>query len=223
VPRPPVPDLSLERELWSAGHGVVAGLDEVGRGAWAGPLTIAAVVVPAAGRVNGIRDSKQLTESRREELFDRITAWCAHVSVGHVSPLECDALGMSAAMRLAGWRALDGLGVEVDRILLDGSWDFLGDDRVVTVVRGDASCRSIAAASVVAKVTRDRIMRADAPSYPAFEFERNKGYPSPRHRLALAGYGPTAIHRRSWSYMDQLPWPHLRVAPVTTGAGAAVS
>ncbi len=214
-----VPDLSLERRLWSDGHRVVVGLDEVGRGAWAGPLTIAAVVVPRVGRVQGIRDSKQVPEARREQLHDRIVDWCEWVSVGHVAAQECDEIGMSAALRLAGRRALDGLGVEVDRILLDGSWDFLGDERVVTIVRGDSTSRSIAAASIVAKVTRDRMMRLDAPCYPAFDFERNKGYPSPRHRLALAGYGPTAIHRRSWSYMDQLPWPNLRVPPAASAPG----
>jgi ribonuclease HII len=207
------PDLAVERRLWSSGHDVVVGLDEVGRGAWAGPLTIAAVVVPRDRRINGIRDSKQIPESQRDALCDRITSWCERYSVGHVSAAECDSLGMSAAMGLCGRRALDGLGLAADRILLDGPWNFLDDDRVITIVGGDVTSRTIAAASVIAKVTRDRIMRTDARSYPGFEFERNKGYPSPRHRIALAGYGPTAIHRRSWSYMERLPWPNLRIRP----------
>jgi len=200
------PGLEHERRLWADGHQVVAGLDEVGRGAWAGPLSVGAVVLPRDRRINGIRDSKRLAEPRREELHDRIVDWCVAVSVGHVAPAECDELGMSAAMRLAARRALDGLGLQVDRVLVDGPWDFVGDGRAVNVVRGDSTCRSIATASILAKVRRDRIMRADAESYPPFDFDRNKGYPSPRHRLALAGYGPTAIHRRSWSFMDQLPW-----------------
>jgi len=141
VVRNSVPGLDHERALWRAGYEVVAGLDEVGRGAWAGPLTVGAVVLPRGRRVNGVRDSKQLSEARREELFDRIVDWCEASAVGHASPAECDELGMSDAMRLAAKRALDGLGVAVDRVLVDGPWDFVGDGRAVNVVRGDATCR----------------------------------------------------------------------------------
>jgi ribonuclease HII len=108
------------------------------------------------------------------------------------------------------------LGVTPDRILLDGSHDFIGDGRTRTIVKGDATCVSIAAASILAKVSRDRMMRAEAENFPAFDFHRNKGYPCPRHRMALAALGPTTIHRRSWSYMDDLPWSGLhRVDPAT--------
>ena len=100
-------------------------------------------------------------------------------------------------------------------MLLDGPWDFVGGDNVHTVVRGDAVCLSIAAASIVAKVSRDRLMREQADNYPAFAFERNKGYPCPRHKLALKGYGPTPIHRRSWVFMDNLPWLTRRTPPVS--------
>lgn len=200
------PTLAVEKELWGAGDEVVVGVDEVGRGAWAGPLTIGAVVLPRDRRVNGVRDSKQLTEARREQLFDRVAQWCVAWSVGHATHEECDRLGMSDAQRLAARRAIDGLGVVPDRVLIDGRWDFIGGGRTRTIVKGDATCLSIAAASVLAKVTRDRMMRADAESYPAFDFDRNKGYPCPRHQLALKGYGPTAIHRRSWAFMDGTPW-----------------
>jgi ribonuclease HII len=200
------PTLSVEKELWDAGHDVVVGVDEVGRGAWAGPLTIGAVVLPRDRRVYGVRDSKQLTEARREQLFDRIRDWCVAWSVGHATHEECDELGMSDAQRLAARRAIEGLGVEPDTVLIDGRWDFVGGGRTRMIVRGDASCLSIAAASILAKVTRDRIMRAEADSYPAFDFDRNKGYPCPRHKLALKGYGPTAIHRRTWAFMDSIPW-----------------
>jgi len=185
---------------------VVAGMDEVGRGAWAGPLTVAAVVIPKDRRIYKVRDSKMLTEAERESMFDRITDWVEQWAVGHASQVECDELGMSDAQRLAARRALDGLGVAVDRILLDGNWDFVGDGRARTVVRGDRSSLSIAAASIVAKVTRDRIMRAHAPSFPMFNFEGNKGYPCPVHKSALQGWGPSAIHRRSWVFMDGLVW-----------------
>jgi ribonuclease HII len=200
------PTLRVEQELWASGHEVVVGVDEVGRGAWAGPLTIGAVVLPRDRRVYGVRDSKQLTEARREQLFDRVGEWCVAWSVGHATHEECDDLGMSEAQRVAARRALDGLGVEADRVLVDGRWDFVGGGRTTMIVKGDATCLSIAAASILAKVTRDRMMRDEADSYPGFDFDRNKGYPCPRHKLALKGYGPTAIHRRTWAFMDGLPW-----------------
>jgi ribonuclease HII len=206
APRRRGPTLSVEKELWAAGDRVVVGMDEVGRGAWAGPLSIGAVVLPPDRRVNGVRDSKQLTEARREALFERIGEWCQAWAVGHASHEECDELGMSDAQRLAARRALDALGVEPDRVLIDGTWDFVGGGRTRTIVKGDATCLSIAAASILAKVTRDRIMRAGSDSYPGYDFDRNKGYPCPRHKLALKGYGPTAIHRRTWAFMDGTPW-----------------
>jgi ribonuclease HII len=200
------PGLSRERALWAEGHDVVVGLDEVGKGAWAGPLTVGAAVVPKERRINKIRDSKMLTEVEREAIFDRIADWCDAWAVGHASQAECDELGMSDAQRLATRRALDGLGVKVDRVLLDGNWDFVGGGVAQKIVKGDATCLSIAAASILAKVTRDRLMRSMAPHYPGYDFDRNKGYPCPRHKAALQAWGPSAIHRRSWAFMDDLPW-----------------
>jgi ribonuclease HII len=205
--------LARERALWAEGHDVVVGLDEVGRGAWAGPLTIGAVVAPRDRRIYKVRDSKQLTGAERDAMFDRIAGWARAWSIGHASPRECDELGMSAAQRLAARRALDGLGTTLDRVLVDGTWDFVsepggGDPAPVveTIVRGDASSLSIAAASILAKVTRDRLMRGAARRFPGYDLEFNKGYPCPRHRAALAGWGPTSIHRRSWAFMDDLCW-----------------
>jgi ribonuclease HII len=200
------PGLSAERELWELGCDVVVGIDEVGRGSWAGPLTIGAVVIPNDRRVYGIRDSKMLTEARREQLYGRIVDWCAAVGVGHASYLECDELGMSEAQRLATRRALEQLGVTPDAVLIDGKWDFVGVGNTRTLVKGDARCLSIASASIVAKVTRDRMMRAEAEHFPEWSFDQNKGYPCPRHKLALQGYGPSAIHRRSWVFMERLAW-----------------
>ncbi|MEM7339201.1 MAG: ribonuclease HII [Actinomycetota bacterium] len=207
------PGLAEERVLWTEGHEVVVGVDEVGRGAWAGPLTIGAVVVPKDRRIYKLRDSKQLTEAEREALFDRIVEWCDAWAVGHASHDECDQMGMSAAQRLAARRAIGGLGRQVDAVLLDGKWDFVGHPVTRKLVRGDASSLSIAAASILAKVTRDRMMRAQADSYPGFDFELNKGYPCPRHKVALQGYGPTAIHRRSWVFMDSLSWSGVQRLP----------
>ena len=223
-PKPPSkkvpPKLTVEKALWAEGHDVVVGIDEVGRGSWAGPLAIGAAVLPTngVGRVPGIRDSKMLTERQREALFDRVAGWCRAWSVGMVSHQECDDLGMSAAQKLAARRALAGLGLVPDRVLIDGNWDFIGDavapGATTRIVKGDATCLSISAASVLAKVTRDRLMRQEDEHFPAFHFAENKGYPCPRHKMALQAWGPTSIHRRSWVFMESLPWGIERTTPV---------
>ena len=200
------PTLALERSLWDTARRVVVGVDEVGRGAWAGPLVVGAAVVPRGRRVYGVRDSKLLREAERERLFDRIAGWCEPWAIGSATPEECDRLGMAEAQRRAARRAVGALGVTPDAVLVDGNWDFVGLGTTRRVVRGDAACLSIAAASILAKVSRDRLMRAEAHHYPGFELDSNKGYPCPRHRMALAAYGPTPIHRRSWVFMDNLPW-----------------
>lgn len=211
VRRAPVPKLVVEQACFQAGDRLVCGVDEVGRGAWAGPVTVGAVVIaPEPKRILKVRDSKVLTPEEREAVYPRILGWAVAAGVGHASHVECDELGMTAALRLAGRRALAALaeaGCVPDRIILDGNHDYLDlDGQVRTVVDGDAICLSVAAASIVAKVTRDRLMAAEAECYPGFDFGSNRGYPSPRHRCALLGYGPTAIHRRSWVYMEGLPW-----------------
>ena len=200
------PNLAVERRLWEAGNGVVVGVDEVGRGAWAGPLTVGAAVVPKDRRIYKLRDSKMLTEAEREAIFERVAGWCTHWAVGHAGHDECDRLGMSEAQRLAARRALDGLGVAPDRVLVDGRWDFVGGGRTIRLVGGDATSVSISAASILAKVVRDRIMRSLSAYYPNYGFESNKGYPCPRHKAALHAWGPSCIHRRSWVFMDYLPW-----------------
>ena len=190
------------------------GVDEVGRGAWAGPLTVGAAVLPQDKRVNRVRDSKMLTEVERERLFDRIAGWCTTWAVGHASQQECDLLGMSEAQRLAARRAIEGLGVLPDQVLIDGKWDFVGGGNTRRIVKGDASCLSIAAASILAKVSRDRLMREEAEHFPGYDFELNKGYPCPRHKAALKAWGPTSIHRRSWVFMEHLPWGVHETRPV---------
>jgi ribonuclease HII len=211
------PTLTIERQLWEEGHDVVVGVDEVGRGAWAGPLMVGAAVLPQDRRVYRVRDSKMLTEVERERLFDRIASWCVAWAVGAASQEECDRLGMAEAQRIAARRALEGLGMAPDHVLIDGKWDFIGGPgpsvgvRTQRIVRGDATCLSIAAASILAKVTRDRLMRLEAPHFPAYDFDYNKGYPCPRHKMALQAFGPTAIHRRTWVFMDHIPWSGMRV------------
>jgi ribonuclease HII len=205
-----VPSRAIEKELWAAGHEVVVGIDEVGRGAWAGPLMVGAAILPRDRRVNGVRDSKMLTEANREFLFDRIASWCDAWAVGGASQPECDELGMAEAQRLATRRALAALNVTPDAAVVDGRWNFVGTSvaHVETRVKADLKCLSVAAASILAKVTRDRIMREQAEHYPQWAFDSNKGYPCPVHKAALQAYGPSAIHRRTWVFMDHyVPWP----------------
>lgn len=214
VGRSKAPTRLLERELWDAGHDVIVGIDEVGRGSWAGPLMVGVAVLPRSRRVNGVRDSKMLTENGREELFDRVASWCDAWAVGAASHLECDELGMADAQRLATQRALDALGVRADAAIVDGKWNFVSPHvaRVEMRIKADVSCLSVAAASILAKVTRDRIMRNESASYPHWHFDTNKGYPCPLHRTALLGHGPSSIHRRSWVFMDNfVPWSGMRV------------
>jgi len=200
------PGIEHETKHWSAGADIVVGIDEVGRGAWAGPLTVGAVVIPKDRRIYKIRDSKQLTEPERNLLVERVKEWAEAWSVGHVTAAECDDLGMSEAQRLASKRALDGLGVSPDHVLVDGPWDFIGTLDTTPIVKGDTISLSIAAASIVAKVTRDTIMRAEATVLPWYALESNKGYPCPKHMAALHLLGPSTIHRRSWAFMEKLPW-----------------
>lgn len=200
------PGLTIERTLWEAGKSFVVGVDEVGRGAWAGPVSVGAAIVPRDRRIYKVRDSKMLTESEREALFDRVSAWCVAWAVGHASHEECDRLGMSAAQKIAAGRAIDQLGVDPDHVLIDGNWDFVERGATERIVGGDRTSLSISAASILAKVTRDRLMRDAAVHYPFYCFEDNKGYPGPRHKAALHHLGPSAIHRRSWAFMESLPW-----------------
>ena len=143
------PTRSVERELWDQGHDVVVGIDEVGRGAWAGPLMVGAAILPKESRVNGVRDSKMLTETEREKLFDRIAGWCTAWAVGSASQEECDELGMAEAQRVATRRAVAGLGVVPDAAVSDGLWNFVSPtvERVVMRVRADRNCLSVATAS----------------------------------------------------------------------------
>lgn len=206
---PKAPTRAIENQLRADGHAVVVGIDEVGRGAWAGPLMVGAAVIPIDRRVNGVRDSKLLSEANRERLFDRIAEWCISWAVGSASQQECDELGMAPAQRLATQRAIASLTVRPDAAVVDGKWDFVGPHvaHVERRVKADRVCLSVAAASILAKVTRDREMREHAKHYPPWSFDTNKGYPCPFHKAALQAYGPSAIHRRSWVFMDHyVPW-----------------
>ncbi|MFF8811180.1 ribonuclease HII [Streptomyces pactum] len=218
------PTHSVERSLRATtGARVVVGIDEVGRGAWAGPVTVCAAVTGLRRPPDGLTDSKLLTPKRRTELARELENWVTAHALGHASPQEIDELGMTAALRLAATRALEGLPVVPDAVILDGKHDYLGAPwRVRTVIKGDRSCVVVAAASVIAKVRRDAMMAELGDAHRDFCFADNAGYPSPVHRAALGELGPTPHHRLSWAYLDALPrWRHLkrvRFAPAVPAA-----
>ncbi len=227
------PDLRQERALLRAGARVVVGIDEVGRGALAGPVSVGAVVVDLSTRPcpPGLADSKLLTPAAREALVPLTQRWCLSWGVGHAGPAEIDAYGIIAALRLAGRRALAQIRRsfgDVDTVLLDGNHDWLSgagivdlfeadesgadghcaEPQVTTMVKADMRCASVAAASVLAKCERDGLMQEFALQYPEYGWAQNKGYGAAVHLDALRTHGPTPLHRRSW----RLP------TPVTTSA-----
>jgi ribonuclease HII len=160
----------------------------------------------------GLTDSKRLTAKRRAELAAELPGWVEAYAFGSASHEEIDALGMTAALRLAARAALAGLPGRPDVVLLDGKHDYIGSPwRVRTAVKADLRSVSVAAASVLAKVNRDALMAQLGEACPDFAFADNAGYPAPAHQQALAAHGPTPYHRLSWSYLDDLPdWRHLR-------------
>lgn len=207
------PNLKLERDLLVADRVAVAGCDEVGRGSLGGPVSVGMVVVDAVTRrpPTGLRDSKLLPPAAREALVPRINSWSSCWAIGHASAAEIDEIGILRALRLAGERAVSKLPVRPDLILLDGNYDwFTRPDRssaspttvepeqVTLKVKADLTCASVAAASVIAKVARDRLMVELSRSYPCYGWHSNKGYAAPEHRAALLDVGPCEEHRRSW-------------------------
>ena len=211
-PSPEVTGYEIERDLAGAGARCVAGVDEVGRGAWAGPVTVCAVIIRAGfpAPPAGLTDSKRLTPSRRAAISGQLLDWVEAYAIGEAGPAEIDAAGMTAALRRAAISALGQLPRRPDVVLLDGAHDYIGRPWPVRcAVRADLRSVSVAAASVIAKVHRDRFMAG--LGYPEFAFGENAGYPAPAHTEALAALGPTPEHRLSWSYLDDLPqWRHLK-------------
>jgi ribonuclease HII len=189
---------ALEQQLRDSGCQVVAGLDEVGRGALAGPLTAAAVVLAPSPRIDGLDDSKRISPARREEIAAVIHSQAIAVSVAHVSAGEVDSLGMTAALRRVMGLALGGIRMDVDHIVLDGLPLRVAENETA-VVKGDGSVAAIAAASIVAKVARDALMRSLAAEHPAYGFDVNKGYGTSEHLQAIAREGLSAVHRRSFN------------------------
>ncbi len=193
------PTLLRETELWSAGYRLVAGVDEAGRGCLAGPVVAAAVIFPEDTVIDGVNDSKLLSEDARGELAAEIDQKALCIGLGACSPREVDKLNILWAAMEAMRRAVEQLKPGPDYLLIDGNtcfpnaaWPF------ETVVKGDLLCQSIAAASIVAKVSRDLLMRTLHTKFPAYRWHTNVGYPTREHYAALAEHGPTPHHRKTF-------------------------
>lgn len=240
------PNLKLERDMLASGRVTVAGCDEVGRGSLGGPVSVGMVVVDAGTRrpPAGLRDSKLLKPAVRESLVPRIESWACCWAIGHASAAEIDSMGILRALRLAGERALAGLAARPEVVLLDGNYDWftrpepsaaspamIEPGQVTLKVKADLTCASVAAASVIAKVARDRLMVELAGSYPWYGWHANKGYAAPEHRAALLEKGPCEEHRRSWHLLvsdeeavledPDLEDPDLEDPDLRTAAGCA--
>jgi ribonuclease HII len=189
----------FESAAWRRGITRLAGVDEAGRGPLAGPVVAAAVVLPPGARIAGVDDSKRLLPEERERLFDVIRGRAVGVAVAVVDHVTIDRINILQATRLAMGQALAALDVEPELVLTD----FVAVPGLRcpqrNLVEGDRRSASVAAASIIAKVTRDRIMEEADREYPAYGFRRHKGYATPEHRMALEQHGPCALHRRTFA------------------------
>lgn len=190
--------LKYENQAKSQGYSFVCGVDEAGRGPLAGPVYAAAVILPDGVIPEGVNDSKKLSEKKREALFDVITEEALDYSIAYATAEEIDDINILQATFLAMKRAIDGLKTKADYAMIDGNrmppLDIPGE----TIVKGDANSASIAAASILAKVSRDRFMLKMAEKYPQYQFEKHKGYGTKLHYQMLDEYGPSEIHRQTF-------------------------
>ena len=201
----PEPTLDVEREFFANGARIVAGMDEVGRGAIAGPVTIGVVAIDAnIGEIPaGLRDSKLMTPKRREAMVPLAKEWGIAWATGSATAAEIDKFGIVTSLGLAASRALQNLGITPDVVILDGNTAFLmeeaGGPRIVTRIKADQDCACVSAASVIAKVERDTLMMQLHEQFPHYGWEGNKGYGAAVHTDAIKTHGVTDLHRKSWN------------------------
>ena len=214
------PTLDFENNLFSRGAKLIAGMDEVGRGCLAGPVSVGVAVI-SSENINppeNLADSKLLTHEQREELLPLVKTWVKDFAVGHASNNEIDEIGLTRALRRAGRRALVQLVTKPDHLILDGKHNWLmpeketqnmfekefddgplsADLKIITQVKADLTCASVAAASIVAKTTRDQMMSELSKEFPNYFWAENKGYAAPEHLEAIQSFGATKYHRVSW-------------------------
>ena len=214
------PTLDFENNLFSRGAKLIAGMDEVGRGCLAGPVSVGVAVIniDCVNPPENLADSKLLTHEQREELLPLVKSWVIDSFVGHATNQEIDEIGLTRALRRAGRRALAGLTTKPDHLILDGKHNWLmpeketqnmfeeefndgelsADLKIITQIKADMTCASVAAASIVAKTTRDQLMVKLSEEYPLYLWAENKGYAAPEHLEVIKQNGPTKYHRVSW-------------------------
>lgn len=191
-------DYSYELAAMNKGFKTVCGVDEAGRGPLAGPVYAAAVILPVGAQIQGLNDSKKLSEKKREELFDIITNTAVSYAVGIADEKEIDEINILNATFLAMKRAINGLEICPDYAIIDGNRAPNTGIAEETVIKGDGKVMSVAAASIIAKVSRDRFMLKTAEQYPEYQFEKHKGYGTKLHYEMIEKYGISPIHRRSF-------------------------
>ena len=191
-------DFSYEKEAHENGFEVVCGVDEAGRGPLAGPVFAAAVILPENYSHEILNDSKKLSEKKRDLVYDDIIKDAVAWSVGIATEKEIDDINILNATFLAMKRAVDGLSIKPDLAYIDGNQYPKTGVKEVTIIKGDSKCMSVAAASIIAKVSRDRFMLKIAEEYPQYQFEKHKGYGTKVHTEAILKYGPCPIHRRTF-------------------------
>jgi ribonuclease HII len=193
------PDLWLiEKKAFQKGFSRIAGIDEAGRGPLAGPVVSAAVIIPTSLQIPGISDSKKLSPQKRNYLYEKIYDSAVSVGIGIVDPFEIDRINILQAALLSMAMAVENLAPQPDCLLIDGTFLISSTLPQEAIPKGDALSASIAAASIVAKVTRDRLMERYHEDYPQFEFSKHKGYPTKAHKQAIQQFGCCPIHRRSF-------------------------
>ncbi len=192
--------ISIEADLHRNGFSLIAGIDEVGRGPLAGPVISAAVILKENAKIPGLKDSKQLTKAQREALFPIIMENAVDYSIAIVSHKTIDEINIANAIRLANKMCIDHLEKTPDIVLIDGRDKQILDIPYKTIIKGDTKVKCIAAASVVAKVFRDKLMEYYSKEFPAYNFEKHAGYGTREHRRLIGRYGPCEIHRMSYNW-----------------------
>jgi len=190
--------LEFEKEALAKGYKSVCGVDEAGRGPLAGPVCAAAVILPEGVIIDGVNDSKKLSEKKRESLFDVIREQALSYSIAYATVDEIEEINILNATMLAMRRAIDGLEIKADYAMIDGNKFPPIDIDAECIVKGDAKSMSIACASILAKVSRDRLLYKYAEEYPMYGFDKHKGYGTKVHREAILKYGPCPYHRKSF-------------------------
>ncbi len=200
-------DRDFDLSFYRKGYRIICGTDEAGRGPLAGPVVAGACILPEGAEIPGLDDSKKLTEKKREKLYDDITSAAIAWGAGLCTAGEIDEMNILEASLTAMRRAISATGVTPDLVLVDGNISRGFDTEAIAVVGGDAKSQSIAAASVIAKVTRDRLMTELDAQYPGYGLAKHKGYPTKDHKLAVYMNGPSPIHRRSFlSFLEKDEW-----------------